>query len=91
MITAAHGILLVEIIVGLVLLEAVALWIWFGRRGQAGLRSGAMASLAAGAALMLALRSALSGQNFLWVAFFLSVSGLAHLVDVRARWQESSR
>lgn len=91
MVSAGLAVSIVDAIIVLVVIEAVVLWIWFGRANRHDLRVGAMANLGAGVALMLALRAALAGSNVLWVAFFLSLSGIAHLADVRARWMELAR
>jgi hypothetical protein len=45
-----------------------------------------MVSLAAGAALLLALRSALAGQAWEGVALWLIVALAAHVLDLKLRW-----
>lgn len=71
-----------DIMVGLILLEALALAV---RRPQA-LRK-ALPSLCAGICLALALRCALTGAPWPWLALCLAASGLAHGVDVLRRWR----
>jgi len=71
----------IDAILVLVLAEAlVLLWIWPGPRGRA-----AVANLAAGAFLMVALRSALAGWDWRISAFFVTISLPAHLFDLRNR------
>jgi hypothetical protein len=45
-----------------------------------------LTGLVPGACLVLALRGALVGAWWGWIALALSVSLLAHLVDLRQRW-----
>jgi len=71
-----------DIMVGLILLEALALAV---RRPQA-LRQ-ALPSLCAGLCLALALRCALTGAPWPWLALCLAASGMAHAVDVFRRWR----
>ena len=67
-------------------LEAAGLAAWRRRGG----RGPAPAELAgfwiAGAGLLLALRGALRGARWGWVALPLAGAGAAHLADVRRRW-----
>lgn len=91
MITPALGLLILKAILVLIAVELLAVWIWFGRTRRTTMRVGAMASLTAGAALMIALYAAMTGTEFIWIALCLTVSGCAHLIDFRARWMESAR
>jgi hypothetical protein len=43
-------------------------------------------TLAAGAALLLALRAALVGAHWTWVAASLALALAAHLADIHRRW-----
>lgn len=77
---------IVDIIVGLVALEALALvvyrrWTTFGPAP-----ADVATMLLGGVCLMLALRAALTGAGWVWVAVFLSASLVAHLADLRRRW-----
>jgi hypothetical protein len=76
---------IVDLILALVVLEAVALAIWHRctRRGV-GLPA-VLPNLCAGAALLLAVRAALVGAWWGWVAVALVAGLLAHLVDLRSR------
>ncbi|MEM1025277.1 MAG: hypothetical protein AAGD10_02185 [Myxococcota bacterium] len=71
----------IDAILVLLVLEAMVLpWLLPGVR-----RSAALANLAAGAFLMLALRSALAGWDWRLSALFLALSLPAHLFDLRIR------
>lgn len=73
-----NGVLMVA------LLEAA----WLLRRAaRAGQPAGPLlANLGAGLALMLALRLVLADLAWPWVAACLAGAGLAHVLDLRARW-----
>ncbi len=47
----------------------------------------ALPGLCAGLAMALALRCALTGAAWTWLALWLSISGLAHGLDVYGRWR----
>jgi hypothetical protein len=80
---------LVEVIIALMLLEAVAL-LWWHRRRRAGLAPAAVLTLlASGVFLMLALRAALIGSGADVVAAFLGAALLAHVADLATRWSRS--
>ena len=76
----------VDLILGLMLLEGLALaalWAWGGR----GVPPLALwANLAAGATMLLALRLALTGASWVWVWLSLLVALLAHVADLGVRW-----
>ncbi len=78
---------IVDLILGLMVLEALALT-GYRRATGAGIAAGdLLASLMAGAMLLLALRAALAGAYWQWVALCLVLSLLAHLGDLRRRWR----
>ncbi len=77
---------IVDLILVLVAVEAALLGVWHRRTGR-GVALGAMAAtLCSGAALMLAVRAALVGAWWGWVAAALLAGLVAHLVDLRGRW-----
>jgi hypothetical protein len=77
---------IVDAIVALMVLELIVLIIVRNSTGR-GLATGTLiASLGAGAALMLALRAALVGHPWQSVALWLIVAGGAHLLDLKLRW-----
>lgn len=78
---------IVDLILAAVALEAVLLLAYRRRTGRGIRPVGLLATLSAGAALLLALRAALIGAWWGWIALALSVALLAHLVDLAARWR----
>jgi hypothetical protein len=77
----------VDAIVVLMAIEALALYL-YNRRTSQGLRPGEVITmLLAGLCLLLALRAALTGSSWVWVAGFLAASLLAHIADIRRRWR----
>jgi UPF0716 family protein affecting phage T7 exclusion len=77
---------IVIFILALMLLELIVLIIVRKKTGR-GLTTGALiVSLAAGAALLLALRSALTGQPWQSVAPWLIIALAAHVLDLKLRW-----
>jgi hypothetical protein len=77
----------IDAILALMVLEGIVFWSIRTRYGR-GLPLRALATLlASGAALMLALRAALTGARWEIVSAFLVVGLIAHLVDVATRWE----
>lgn len=77
---------IVDLIIGLTLVEALALVLYRRLTGR-GLRATALIfNLTAGAALLLALRIALVGGAWGWVAACLAAALAAHLGDLWQRW-----
>jgi len=77
---------IVDCILALMVLELIVLIIVRKKTGR-GLTTGKlMVSLAAGAALLLALRAALAGQAWEGVALWLIVALAAHVLDLKLRW-----
>ncbi len=83
-----HG-RMIELILALMLLEAVFLTFWhkFTGRGIAPIQF--VANLAAGTFLMLAILAALQNASLWTLAACLFAAFLAHLADLALRWQES--
>ena len=50
-----------------------------------------LANLMAGLGLLAALRLNLADADLTWVAMALAAAGVAHLLDLRARWQATAR
>ena len=78
---------IVDLILALVLLEAIAL-VWL--RAKRGAGPGLLAlggNLAAGACLLLALRGALAGSDWRQTALWLLAALVAHAFDLYARWR----
>ena len=79
--------LVADLVLALVAVEAAALaWLW--RRSGRGVPVGeTLAFLGAGACLLLALRAALVGASWEWMAAPLAGAGAAHLADLALRWR----
>jgi predicted component of type VI protein secretion system len=79
-----HG---VDLIVGLVALEALVVICWRGMFQSGPAPLAFVVNLLAGAFLLLALRCALAGSSQAAIAVCLSAALVAHLADLRLRWQ----
>jgi len=77
----------VELILALMLVEAVVLIVWHRRTGRGIAPLDLCASLCAGAMLLLALRAAISAGDPLAAAPFLAAALVAHVVDLTRRWK----
>ncbi|XUM24566.1 hypothetical protein ACRAVF_16235 [Bradyrhizobium oligotrophicum S58] len=82
-----HSPHLVDLILAVVAVEFVAVaCIWQRhRRGISPL--GLLPNLLAGVFLLLALRCALTGAPWFWLAGCLAASGVANAADLRQRWR----
>jgi hypothetical protein len=82
-----HG---VDLIVGLVALEALVVILWrvVFRRGPAPLPF--VVNLLAGAFLLLALRYALAASSEAAIAACLLAALVAHVADLRLRWEDAA-
>jgi hypothetical protein len=78
---------IVDLVLGLVLLEGLLLLAIRHRTGEGVAPAELVAFLLAGAFLMLALRAALTGAAWGWVALWLLAALVAHLSDLRLRWR----
>jgi hypothetical protein len=78
----------VDLIVALVALEALSILSWRAvfKRGPSPLPL--ISNLLAGAFLLLALRNALAAASGGWVAVCLLGALVAHLADLRLRWED---
>ena len=79
---------LVDLVLIVVVLEAVALLLYWhsARRGVAPFDL--LPNLCAGAFLLLALRATLAGSGWMMASGCLAAAGLAHLVDIYRRWRK---
>jgi hypothetical protein len=78
---------LLHVAMAVTLAEAVGLALWHWRTGRGLAPAELWPNLLSGLALMAALRAALTGAGWHWVALGLALSGLAHAVDLRRRWR----
>jgi len=77
---------IVNVALAFVVIEIGLLWLYRSRTGR-GLRlAGVLPNLLAGSSLMLALRASLVGSAAGMVLFWLFLSLIFHLLDIRSRW-----
>jgi hypothetical protein len=77
---------IVDLAIALTLLELIGLIVYRVRTGRGIEASKLVTALASGLLLMLGLRAALTGADWLWIALALSASGAVHLLDLKNRW-----
>jgi len=82
---------IVDAIIALVAVEAVILVLWRALTGGGLPVAETLANLSSGAALLLALRMALTGASSGSVLAMLSAALVAHIVDLARRWEAGSR
>jgi hypothetical protein len=78
---------IVDLILGLIVLEAVVLALWHRWTGKGVSSAGIIWFLMAGACLLLALRAALTGATWFWIALWLAAALAAHVADLHHRWR----
>jgi hypothetical protein len=76
-----------DLILIIVLIEAIALGLLHRLTGRGVGVVQLLPGLVAGAKLVLALRCALTGAGAAWIALWLVGGLIAHLTDLRLRWQ----
>lgn len=79
---------LVDLIVTLVVIEAVVLTLYWRRTGRGIAPLDLVPNLFAGAFLLLALRVTLAGGGWMLTGGCLAAAGLAHLADLSRRWRQ---
>lgn len=82
--------MIVDLILAFVVMEAVLLVAWHRRTGGGVAAADLLPNLAAGFCLLAALRAALGGAAWPWIALALLGSLVAHLLDLRRRWHDVS-
>lgn len=85
------SVLLINAALVLVAIEALVLFILVPRRWPHVSRAGVLATLAAGATLMLALRAVAGGASANEMAAWLLLALVTHLVDLGLRFATSAR
>lgn len=78
---------MVNLVLAFALLEAVLLVAWHRRTGGGIAAADLLPNLAAGFCLLAALRAALGGAAWPWIAAALLGALVAHLLDLRRRWR----
>lgn len=79
---------LVDLILVVVVLEAISLLVYWSRAQRGIAPLDLLPNLCAGAFLLLALRATLAGSGWMLASLFLAAAGLAHLTDVYRRWRK---
>ncbi len=77
----------VDLILVFMLLESILLAVHRKRTGRGIALIDLAAMLLAGAFLLLALRAALTGASWTWIAVWLLAALVAHLFDLLRRWR----
>jgi hypothetical protein len=80
----------VDLILGLMLLEGLALSVVWRRRGRGVPPLALWVNLAAGGAMLLAVRAALIGASWVWVWIPLLLALFLHLADLGVRWTSAA-
>ena len=83
--------LVVDIAIGFITLETLALAVLYRLKGRGLAWREYGLTVLSGLSLMLALRCALTPGFWPGMALFLVTAGLAHGVDLRARWRAGPR
>ena len=86
---AVQGVHAVDLVIGLVVVEAFAIAIHERATGRGICLRDLLPTLVAGLFLLLALRSAVAGNDWTLVALPLAAAGVAHAVDLARRWRRS--
>lgn len=76
---------IVDVALILMLAETAVIWLYFRARGRPVVFADLAWNVLAGASLLLALRAALTGAGWMWVAGFLTAALIAHIGDTRRR------
>jgi hypothetical protein len=79
---------LVDLILVLVVIEALALILYWRHTRQGVAPVDLLPNLCAGAFLLLALRVTLAGGSWEIASACLAAAGLAHLTDIGRRWRK---
>jgi hypothetical protein len=80
---------LIDLILGLVLIEAVVLTGFHRFTGKGVSPRDLVGLLLAGSFLLLAVRAALVGAAWVWVGLWLTLALFAHLADLTMRWRSN--
>ena len=80
---------LIDVVIGLTLLEGLALAFYHRGTGRGIAPRDLIPNLGAGLALMGAVRAGLSDAGWGWMAGALLLAGLMHAADLRARWRRA--
>lgn len=87
MIDLLAGVHAIDIVLAVVAFEAVLIMAYWRKTGRGIPPSDLLPNLLAGAALLVALRLALSGFSWPYYTSCLAAAGAANVVDIRQRWR----
>ncbi|MGB0126881.1 MAG: hypothetical protein WBP72_04515 [Rhodocyclaceae bacterium] len=76
----------VDLILGLMLLEGIGLVVYHRKTGRGIPTADLVVNFLAGFVLLVAVRLALSGASWVWVVLCLTASLPVHLADLWRRW-----
>lgn len=82
---------LVDLILVLMAVEAIALLVLWRRQARGVPPAQLLANLAAGGSLLLALRAALTGAHWPWLGLWLTAALIGHLADLGLRWRTEEK
>ena len=77
----------VDLIIIFMLLEVMFLVVYYRKTGRGIPPIYVWGNLFAGLFLLLALRSALAGLEWIWIALCLSLALFGHVADLSVRWR----
>jgi len=80
---------IVDILLVGILIEIVVVHVYRLRTGGGVALASMIRNAGAGASLLLALRGALTGTGWLWIAACLLAALIFHVADLRQRWETS--
>lgn len=78
---------LIDLILVMVVIEAVALVLLHRQTGQGIAPRALIGFMLAGGFLLLAIRAALTDAGWIWIGLWLTLALIAHLADLALRWQ----
>jgi len=81
---------IVDLVLAVMAVEAMGLGLYFRATSHGISLADLLINLASGTCLLLALRAALTGQSWEWIAAALTASLLGHLLDLSRRWQRKT-
>lgn len=82
---------MVDIVIAVTALEALALWAYHWRTGKGIAGRDFMPTLLSGLLLMLALRTHMADAGWAPTALLMAGAGVLHALDLRRRWRAADR
>ena len=78
----------VDVALAITVLEVIVLWVLRRRSGRGLATRALLANVGAGLFLMLAVRAALVGAAWPWLAGLFAAAGASHVADLAMRWRQ---